>query len=350
MACRMTLRNLSWVPPPPLSKSLLALVTVILCVFGSVINIQNNYSKIERETQAAKTADSQRDLKYYGGENLNCLAEDGPVPIILMSLGRSGSGSTWQMITELTGKETKSDEYTGSGISQSFKFFEKIGPTEGGKWMMDYLCSRQRQEKDGAGVVGFKWKPYQSIYLPASQNALELIARLAVNGEDPPIRVVRSRRNSLDVYLSGLKHASPIHTSAHCKVGDISCIKSNTKAGLNITIPDVKNIYNLLRREVDAEDSVDWMLKKLGVPTVFVSYEKLYFPKTQAEGLNEWKRILTFLGNIGQSGNPDLTWDDIANSMGHAPTSVDKHDVKIANFKSVWKKLNDTDLEYLIRH
>eukprot|EP00588_Corethron_pennatum_P000407 CAMPEP_0194287598 /NCGR_PEP_ID=MMETSP0169-20130528/35105_1 /TAXON_ID=218684 /ORGANISM="Corethron pennatum, Strain L29A3" /LENGTH=329 /DNA_ID=CAMNT_0039034347 /DNA_START=193 /DNA_END=1179 /DNA_ORIENTATION=+ len=329
----MTSRNLSCSPPPPLSKSLLALVAVV-CVFGSVMNIQNNGYIIERETQAAKTADSQRGTKYYGGENLNCLSEDGPFPIILMSLGRSGSGSTWQMISKLTGKEMKSDEYTGSSISDSLKFFENIGPTEGGKWMMDYLCSRQRQEKDGAGVVGFKWKPHLSIYLPASQNALELIARLAVN--DPPIRVVRSRRNSLDVYLSGLKHASPIYTSAHCKAGDISCIRHNTKAGLNITIPDVKNLYKFLRREVDAEDSVDWMLKKLGVPTVFVSYEKLYFPKTPAEGLNEWKRIFTFLGNIGQSGNSDLTWDDIVNSMGHAPTSVDKHYVKIANFESVW--------------
>ena len=92
-------------------------------------------------------------------------------------------------------------------------------------------------------------------------------------------------------YLSGLKHASPIHTSAHCKVGDISCIKRNTKAGLNITIPDVENIYKLLRREVDAENFVDWMLTTLSVPAVFVSDEKLHFPITQVAGLNEWKRI-----------------------------------------------------------
>jgi hypothetical protein len=44
---------------------------------------------------------------------------DAPVPVILLSLGRSGSGSTWDAMGTLTGEATQSEEYTGGGSGKS---------------------------------------------------------------------------------------------------------------------------------------------------------------------------------------------------------------------------------------
>jgi hypothetical protein len=44
---------------------------------------------------------------------------DAAVPVILLSLGRSGSGSTWDTMGTLTGEATQSEEYTGGGSGKS---------------------------------------------------------------------------------------------------------------------------------------------------------------------------------------------------------------------------------------
>jgi len=124
-----------------------------------------------------------------------CLDPHGPQPYILMTLGRSGSGSTWQVIGNLTGFETPSQEYTGGGPAKSERFFEKHAGNNNDRWLLVNLCSKQLNFPE-AGVVGFKWKPFETIFSPPAQAGLRRVASL----KRPEILVVRSRRNLLVSY------------------------------------------------------------------------------------------------------------------------------------------------------
>jgi len=151
------------------------------------------------------------------GNNIN-----GPTNVILLSLGRSGSTVIWQMLSTLTGYETLSDEYVGSDTRDMRIFFNRTvaGNKElsDGKWLTQHMCRLQtKDELRNAAFVGFKWKPYwRPFLLPESKKTFELIASMATSTATnttrqqqfpgPPIRLLRSRRNVLDVHLSKLKH------------------------------------------------------------------------------------------------------------------------------------------------
>ena len=124
-----------------------------------------------------------------------CLDPHGPQPYILMTLGRSGSGSTWQIIGNLTGFETPSQEYTGGGPAKSERFFQQHAGNNNDRWLLRNLCSKQLNYPE-AGVVGFKWKPFETIFSPPAQAGLRRTASL----KRPEILVVRSRRNLLVSY------------------------------------------------------------------------------------------------------------------------------------------------------
>ncbi len=48
-----------------------------------------------------------------------------PVPVILLSRSRSGSASTWQIMSNLTGFVTRAIEWPGSSTAQSTAFFNR---------------------------------------------------------------------------------------------------------------------------------------------------------------------------------------------------------------------------------
>ena len=124
-----------------------------------------------------------------------------PAPMILITLGRSGTSSMYQVLSKLSGNETtRIYEYTGGSTSKSRAFFRDYIPKHdvNGDWLMQYLCDEQ-EDHPGAGVVAFKWKPYETIFEEEKAlQGLELLGRL----EYPQIKVVRSRRNLLDVAIS----------------------------------------------------------------------------------------------------------------------------------------------------
>ena len=107
----------------------------------------------------------------------SCLVPDGPQPLILMSLGRSGSGSTYQIIGNLTGMETPSEEYTGKTPVQSTRFFDSI-QNDHGLWVTDNLCKKQQQYSN-AGLIGFKWKPWKSIFSDPALDGLRFNCKLS---------------------------------------------------------------------------------------------------------------------------------------------------------------------------
>ena len=122
-----------------------------------------------------------------------------PIPMILMTLGRSGSSSMYQVMSRLSGKQSHQIyEYTGSSTAKSKTFFRSQVPRKDkhGDWLMKYLCAMQSNYPK-AGVVGFKWKPYETLF--TEEKALQGLSLL---GRHHQIKVVRSRRNYLDVEIS----------------------------------------------------------------------------------------------------------------------------------------------------
>jgi len=278
--------------------------------------------------------ESMRGSKYP--DVTDCPGPNGPQPYVLMTLGRSGSGSTWQIIGNLTGYETPSVELTGNSGRNSRLFFQKYRETNG-RWILSYLCHIQRKFPE-SGVVGFKWKPFATIFEKPAQDALKIAAALSI----PSIKIVRSRRNLLDVLISRRKHSGGknTHLQAHCLKGDEQCLKEARAVGTGLELPTedlLKELKSLKKRE----DETDKMLKKLGLPHVHVSYERLYIEKDP----EEWMRIFRFLGVGPKEG---LEWTDVEAAMQHVSTSNSFHNATLKNYEEVRDQLSNSEFAGLL--
>ncbi len=98
-------------------------------------------------------------LQQHKDRPLPCQLKKHPTPIILMSLGRSGTASMYQVLAKLSGDGTSPYfiEYTGGCTAKSRTFFQKKVPKEDiyGDWLVKFVCRQQRQHKR-TGLVGFK--------------------------------------------------------------------------------------------------------------------------------------------------------------------------------------------------
>jgi hypothetical protein len=280
-----------------------------------------------------------------------CLDPDGPQPVILMSMGRSGSSSIWQMISNLTGYETRSWELPGSNDKEETEFFHRHDEDDAwaGEWLKDSICNLQKTYPQAA-VVGFKWKPYRPTFeFQSAQAALQLIGDLwDLFPQHPPIKVVRSRRNLLDVYISRQKHKVSLNTTlgaavpAHCKVSDKECLDLALKASTGMNL-DTFGLLQFLKDQTQQEDRVDQMLLSMGIPHIQVKYEKLYYNYYAAE---EWQRISAFLEK-GPATN--LTLRNIENAMKIAPThAAPTQKVTLSSFDEVAGLLEGTEFEHLL--
>jgi len=298
-----------------------------------------NDEEQEMERTANKVAPLIPHPAYLEGNPPICTLKpspEAPLPVVLITLGRSGSSSTWQVMGELTGKVTRSVEHTGKNSLQSSRFFSKIDPGDNGNWMLGYMCYRQSKYPD-AGVVGFKWKPHaRSFFSHASQDALRTIAY----SHSPQIKVVRSRRNLLDVIISMEKHRIG-RPNAHCAKDDEDCIKKHLALGTGLILP-TKNLQAALRRKKKEEDDVDRLLEELGVPHIKVSFEKLYY----SDDAEEWMRIFRFLG-VGPT--EALTREQVQDAMAHAATHNPLHNVTLGNYHEVRECLVGTEFESMLR-
>lgn len=118
-----------------------------------------------------------------------------------MSLGRSGTASTYQVISALSGGEiSRINEYTGGSTEKSRHFFRNmVNKTDmNGDWLIKFLCHEQTRYPK-AGVVAFKWKPYETLFEEEKAlQGLSLLGRL----QEVQVKVLRSKRNLLDVMIS----------------------------------------------------------------------------------------------------------------------------------------------------
>lgn len=88
----------------------------------------------------------------------------GPIPVVLMSLGRSGSSITWSTMSALTGERNIAFERTGQTMEKTEQFFSCLEkcPLAHPNWTIQSLCHIQRRRPDvtiKSGIAGFQWKP-----------------------------------------------------------------------------------------------------------------------------------------------------------------------------------------------
>jgi hypothetical protein len=280
---------------------------------------------------------------YHHGDPPSCdMKSEGPTPVVLMTLGRSGSASTWQVLGNLTGEETHSVETTGSDGMESKKFFRNVtNTTTNGNWALKILCQKQKRHPD-AGIVGFKWKPFASTFF--TQGATDALEMMSYS-HHPMIKVVRSRRNVLDVLISGYKHqvaaTAEDKPKAHCKKGDEECIQKHIQTGTGLIIP-TEDLLDRLKSLQDEEDAVDHELEEKGVPHIKVGFEKLY----HSDDADEWKRVLQFLGF--ETAAQNLTRSDVQVAMNHVATNNPHHNMTLANYEEVRAVLDGTPYEHLL--
>jgi hypothetical protein len=97
----------------------------------------------------------------------NCtIAASKPTPMVILSLGHSGSTVTALRLAKLTGSgdgnPLGSERVTGSGLHPTSNRSKWTTGSNRSKWtpvhdIHAYFCAKQRERT--AGLVGFKWKP-----------------------------------------------------------------------------------------------------------------------------------------------------------------------------------------------
>jgi hypothetical protein len=267
-------------------------------------------------------------------------------PTILMSLGRSGSSVTWQLMSGMTGNHTfRATEDTGSSTERSHRLFDDFleSGIDGKCWIQEFLCRHQEDNRarvrDGlpyAGLYGFKWKPYASTF--GSIRSVEALDWLSRN---PHVKVVHNVRNPLDVIISRYKHRDR-SVAAHCGVGDDACSESHRNAKPTLSTKEGRLIH-LIDDIVDETDGADRLLDSHRVPHVDVSYERLYLVDDIAV---EWRRLFSFLG-VGPT-DERLTSADLISRMEHQATSDRSIRDKIRNYDEVEEILRGTEYEIFL--
>ena len=88
------------------------------------------------------------------------------------------------------------------------------------------------------------------------------------------------------------------------------------------------------------ENAVDDLLDRMGVPTIRVSFEKLF---SSSDDVSEWTRLFGELG----IGPTNLTRSDI-DRAGHAATSLPYHNITLGNYDEVKMALDGTKFASLL--
>ena len=138
------------------------------------------------------------------------------------------------------------------------------------------------------------------------------------------------------------KHNHNPKTDAHCQQDDEECIKKHLDAGSGIHLPAGEGrLLKELTKLDDMENAVDDLLDRMGVPTIRVSFEKLF--SSSSDDVSEWTRLFGELG----VGPTNLTRSDI-DRAGHAATSLPYHNITLGNYDEVKMALNGTKFASLL--
>jgi len=275
------------------------------------------------------------------------LSVKSPIPVILVSLGRSGSSAIWQVMSRLTGNCFEVEEYTGEDSIASKPFFNSIKEGNNGNWILGYLCKEQIKHEGKGGIIGFKWKPNKpSVFSNASVDGMRMIAHYTdpPYDDNPQIKIISSKRNMLDVILSRIKHdrmnEANLTRISHCRLDDVKCLEEHKKFGTGLHVP-IENLLKKLKQLHKIQKNSEEKLEDLRVPHIKVSYEKLFNDDIS----KEWEKIFRF---IGRGPIHNLSKELLEKAMEHVATSSPFHNVTILNYEEVRDILVGTSFEKLL--
>jgi hypothetical protein len=262
--------------------------------------------------------------------------DGGPVPVVFIVNGRSGSDATWATLSTLAGKKSPIGEHTGENKVMAMDFLGRMTEEEGAWWVTEHLCQFAHLYCD-TPLAAFKWKPFvESWDLPAAKGMLKKLASF----DQPRIKVILMSRNPLDVMISKTKHKSGHAVQAHCSPDDAECLQTHAKSGRGLELP-TKNLLGDLKEATESFEVFANTLNEMNVQYIRTTYEDLY-AKDDAE---EWMRIFKYLGK-GPTQN--LTVSDVIASFTMAPTAAKRHNESLANYKEVSNILFNTEFEDLL--
>jgi hypothetical protein len=135
---------------------------------------------------------------------------------------------------------------------------------------------------------------------------------------NPPVKVVHSGRNHLDVILSREKHIAGYGLTSACEKDDAACIKDHLRVWSNMKLSTTNRVY-AGKESVDLDRNAAKLLKEYNIPHNKVSsYEALYYGKDA----KEWMRIFDF---IGVGPKTDLTMAQVESTFKFASTNAKSH-------------------------
>ena len=321
------------------------LTAIVQICLESPFDLTYNLDKVAEEHPRYFIGNKEVTLSRDAKEN-GCFRKEDPIPVIFMSLGRSGSSITWDTLSALSGTRNKAYEITGQTFPKSEVFFNSLleNPEKGYDWAVKRLCSIKKVHSDQRhGVIGFQWKPYMKTW--DHEYAVEGL-RVVGQQTNPPIRVIYLTRNPLDRKLSNIRHnkskKSNQTIAAHCAVGDGACLKAHSIQDGGYELPVGNQLLTFLRQDIESDYRVRRRLKEMNIQYIHISYEKLYNAKNDVK---EWLRIFQFLERGPQH---HLTRDTLLSTFSMASTHSKPRNETIANFAQVEQTLKGTDFEHLL--
>ncbi len=275
-----------------------------------------------------------------------------PIPVILISLGRSGSSVTWDTMSTMLGSTTKAFEITGGNRTKAVNFFKNLTETgAGADWPIQKACIIQHwnmKRFDHPVITGFQWKPYRvTLSHEMGIAGLQAIA----NFTDPPIKVIFLQRNPIDRLISNIRHRGFQHTEevpAHCAIDDEACIQRHKEHSKGTTLPTGKSLVASMKQGMNADKLCNETLTENGINFISIKYDKLY---NDNEDISEWIRIFDYLGRSPKNVKDykhNLKMQHVVDAFAMAPTSSKSHNETIANYEEVKETLVEADLGYLL--
>jgi hypothetical protein len=278
----------------------------------------------------------------YSKCNFTPLQQRGPVPIVYICAGRSGSSNTWMTLSNLAGGEpNEALETFGSNPNDVNDFLDYLESEEKGSWWVEeHLCEITKHNCNSA-IAGFQWKPYgDSMTSPAGRGALKKIASFSMDGNNnsgEKIRVLYMTRNPIDVIMSGLKHKKS-GISAHCDADDVKCMKKHEN---NLLLMPTHKLLETLKEAEEHVSLVENTLTEMGIHYYRTTYEKLY----SSNDANEWMNIFAFFGRGPTHG---LTLDDVEKAFPYAKTSKRSREEVLENYDELKDLLDGTEYEHYL--
>ena len=175
------------------------------------------------------------------------------------------------------------------------------------------------------------WKPFETtVRLPEFEESIRFLASM----RNPRVKVIRTRRNLLDVWISRQKHNSVKLSGnkirGHCESGNDECILRHLNTTRNMELP-TNQLLQWIDKTTKSEDTVDAMLDAYNVKHVHLSYENIF-----KNGANTRRKEIAMVLEFLRFDSNQTALASLEELIGHASTITPRESlVQYEEIKSV---------------